>query len=281
MKKARFILLTLTIFLANSFLYAANITWTGGGGDGDWNNAANWSTNTVPTSTDVAIIDTRYTAVTINLSSDITVGSLATYGDNACTINMGSNDIDIIDDLIVGSTWNLVTPNANYSGNLVLEASSSATINCSLLHLTTYSNTPEKINIGANVSINATKVDLGDSTTGRASGVEFSGDGSITAGEVAVVGPKTVDDMISTTAGSTVNVSVPGLTNKTWTGATSSAWTTDSNWSPNGVPTSTDDVSIPSGITYSPIISSTVSIDNLEIATGASLEINGGSLSIT
>ena len=34
---------------------AANVSWTGKAGDGQWGTAGNWSTGTVPTSADVAL----------------------------------------------------------------------------------------------------------------------------------------------------------------------------------------------------------------------------------
>jgi hypothetical protein len=55
----------------------------------------------------------------------------------------------------------------------------------------------------------------------------------------------------------------------TWTGATSTDWNTASNWNPATVPTSTDNVIIPtSGITNFPVASS------LTIAAGSSLTLN-------
>ena len=73
------------------------------------------------------------------------------------------------------------------------------------------------------------------------------------------------------------------LAQKTWTGATSTAWATATNWSPSGVPTVADFVTIPIGTTNSPIITTAVSrTDNttviegtLTIASGGSVTVNG------
>ncbi len=55
----------------------------------------------------------------------------------------------------------------------------------------------------------------------------------------------------------------------TWTGATSTAWNTTTNWSPAAVPTSTDNVIIPStGITNFPVATS------LTIASGSTMTLN-------
>lgn len=63
---------------------------------------------------------------------------------------------------------------------------------------------------------------------------------------------------------------------KTWTGATSTAWNTSTNWSPAGAPASTDDVIIPSAPANQPVISGTITpvCKNLTINSGASLSIS-------
>ncbi len=57
---------------------------------------------------------------------------------------------------------------------------------------------------------------------------------------------------------------------KTWTGATSTAWNTSTNWTPVGVPAATDSVFIPSGGNQ-PTISSAVTLKNLQIGFSATL----------
>ncbi len=61
-------------------IWASNITWIGGT-DTNWSTAANWSTGTVPTSSDDVLIDSN---VTVNLTSTTTVRSL-TLGNSAGT----------------------------------------------------------------------------------------------------------------------------------------------------------------------------------------------------
>jgi len=63
-----------------------------------------------------------------------------------------------------------------------------------------------------------------------------------------------------------------------WTGTVSTSWTNGSNWSTGVVPTQGDDVTIPSGTPYSPVISSGYAYCyNLTIQSGATLTQNGTS----
>lgn len=65
---------------------------------------------------------------------------------------------------------------------------------------------------------------------------------------------------------------------KTWTGATSTDWHTDTNWSPVGVPTEDDDVIIPDAIN-DPVITESLdaSTSNLTIYNNGHLTNNSGS----
>ncbi|MCK9270588.1 MAG: T9SS type A sorting domain-containing protein, partial [Bacteroidales bacterium] len=66
---------------------------------------------------------------------------------------------------------------------------------------------------------------------------------------------------------------------KTWTGASSTAWNTAGNWSPVGVPTAANNVTIPSAPANQPLISgtSTPVCNNLTVNAGATLTISGTS----
>ncbi|MBK6964716.1 MAG: hypothetical protein IPH20_12440 [Bacteroidales bacterium] len=65
---------------------------------------------------------------------------------------------------------------------------------------------------------------------------------------------------------------------KTWTGTTSTAWSTSTNWSPAGAPTAADNVTIPSAPSNQPLLSGTTGVcNNLTINAGASLTISGTS----
>jgi uncharacterized delta-60 repeat protein len=67
-----------------------------------------------------------------------------------------------------------------------------------------------------------------------------------------------------------------------WTGATSNAWNTASNWSTNAVPSSTSSPIIPNvGANFYPTISTAVELSSINVQSGANLTIaSGGSLSL-
>jgi len=69
----------------------------------------------------------------------------------------------------------------------------------------------------------------------------------------------------------------------TWTGATSTAWALGSNWSGGVVPSATDDVTIPAGLTNYPVVSTAApTARTVTVSTGASLAVaNGGTLTLT
>lgn len=73
-----------------------------------------------------------------------------------------------------------------------------------------------------------------------------------------------------------VTLSVSGT--DTWSGGTSTAWSTATNWSCGSIPTASTDVLIPSGTSFSPQVDITSAIcNNITINTGASLSFVAGS----
>jgi hypothetical protein len=68
-------------------------------------------------------------------------------------------------------------------------------------------------------------------------------------------------------------------TGKTWNGSISNSWYQDpGNWTPAGTPTATDDVTIPAGTPFSPVIGGNLEFEtnNLTIDMGASLTLDFG-----
>jgi len=76
-------------------------------------------------------------------------------------------------------------------------------------------------------------------------------------------------------------VPTPDANAITWTGNVSADWGTVGNWSPNRVPTATDNVTIPNGRPNQPNVTSAQQANNLTLTSGASLSTApGGVLSL-
>ena len=67
---------------------------------------------------------------------------------------------------------------------------------------------------------------------------------------------------------------------RTWTGATSNVWTLASNWAPAIAPSPSDSIFIPVVSTF-PVITVSTSVGGLTIASGATLTLSGGSVTLT
>jgi hypothetical protein len=129
---------------ATSALAQCTDAWTGGGGDGDWNNPVNWSTGAVPGSSDTACIETSGAAV-----------SMATGGDGILNLTLGSTDSLT---LPAGNNQNLNiggTSIAN-SGQIILPGSQTATLYIS-------SNSTTTLSGGGTVTLNS---DVNDGISG-------------------------------------------------------------------------------------------------------------------
>ena len=87
------------LFLFSLELDAANITWTNGSGDNNWNTLANWSTGAIPGSGDVAIFDGTSTA-DCNINANVDVAGISINSgysgiitqNSGITITIGSSD---------------------------------------------------------------------------------------------------------------------------------------------------------------------------------------------
>jgi len=78
-----------------------------------------------------------------------------------------------------------------------------------------------------------------------------------------------------------VNGSVSVICNtNTWTGATSSVWNLGSNWCSGTAPTSGADIILPTGTTNQPSLAANTEIGNIDIASGAILDLGGYELTI-
>ena len=111
-----------------------------------------------------------------------------------------------------------------------------------------------------------------------------SGTGTFTTATLSSSGSSNVVNItaIAFTATSSCTYSLSVSTStfssaKTWNGVTSTDWYTSSNWSPSGVPTSSDDIIIPSGTPHACIVtdcSTNAYCKNLTVALGATFTCN-------
>jgi hypothetical protein len=70
------------------------------------------------------------------------------------------------------------------------------------------------------------------------------------------------------------------LSSNIWTGTTSTAWSTTSNWS-CGIPLSGDSIEIPGGLTNYPVLDGSKTIGNVILADGATINLNNAILSVS
>lgn len=66
-----------------------------------------------------------------------------------------------------------------------------------------------------------------------------------------------------------------------WTGSADTDWNNPSNWSGSAVPTSNSKVVVQSAAPFSPVLRSGITINNLELQAGKTLDFSGTSLTIT
>ncbi len=88
---------------------------------------------------------------------------------------------------------------------------------------------------------------------------------------------------IGASGGPTITFTVRNSAPNVWDGSSSNAWETASNWSLNSVPTSSQHVVIPSGLTRYPFVTTlTAKCNSLAIESGgAGIVINNGTLTVT
>ncbi|MEO5890247.1 MAG: hypothetical protein ABIQ31_08340 [Ferruginibacter sp.] len=73
------------------------------------------------------------------------------------------------------------------------------------------------------------------------------------------------------------NTAIITVANDVWTGSNGTDWNDAANWC-GGIPTSTTDAIIPSGIANYPLINATANVRNITIATGAFLSMSGSGI---
>ncbi|MGB7213214.1 MAG: hypothetical protein WBC97_11395 [Gemmatimonadales bacterium] len=118
---------------------------------------------------------------------------------------------------------------------------------------------------------------------GTQSGITATTDatGTSTVAQWTLGGTAGTNTSTATLAGATGSpvtftaVSLPLGTTKTWNGSAGTAWATALSWSPTGVPTSTDNVYIPSSVP-APSLTASASVGGLSVESGATLSLGTG-----
>jgi hypothetical protein len=86
----------------------------------------------------------------------------------------------------------------------------------------------------------------------------------------------------ATATSNSIRMLVSGTSgSRTWTGSTSTDWFTGSNWCTGVVPSSTNSIVIPASLTNYPVLTGNVTAADLNIASGATLSLNGNELTLT
>jgi hypothetical protein len=126
--------------------------------------------------------------------------------------------------------------------------------------------------------------------TNPAGGTLFGGGPVVASGGIAIFTALSIDaagngyDLVTTSSGLTNATStafnvLPTGSLKTWTGEVGTDWSASANWSPVGVPTSADNVHIPSSATTFPVLTQDVGVLDLAIDPAATLNTDGFVLS--
>ncbi|MCR5289991.1 MAG: hypothetical protein K6E51_08380 [Treponema sp.] len=255
------------LFVYGACAFGAEYTkyyWTGST-SGNFDVAANWGDSGYPsTSSHSANVINAESGTTITLQNDVTIGELFIQGTNEVTIDLSGHTLSVGELILGDREWN-----GNNNGKLVLTGGGTVIItktfdctnvaDCSLTindaHCTIIGTYFFNTNSGS-LSIGGTGVLVLDGTCGYG---------------------YTDSDIFND---SSLTVISDSSTTNTWLGTTDTNWMEVANWSKGTIPgaDSTTSVIIPSGTTYSPVVSEplTGSIPNLYIKEGATLTVSGG-----
>lgn len=185
---------------------------------------------------------------TVTANSPITInGALNTTGNNTSLTINGSGTLNVNGEINISGNGTSVTNNGNLNINGEITVSGGGSNSFT--------------NNGSGSITGSGTVTLPSGTTvnqfGTVNGSTSSQGGTISSGTTNNLGNS-----------SSINP------NKTWNGSLTTDWNTAGNWTPNGVPMSTDNISIPPSLSRYPVFSG----DSLIIST---LNIQGGSVTIS
>ena len=238
------------------------------------------------TSTNISIVTAPTASISYNGSPYCSNAGIATVtlvgsgggeysAGNGLIFNSSTGDINL-----ASSTPGSYTVTYSVSSNgCSVSATTDITIDAAPSATISYGGSPYCLNTGtATVTLTG---DPGGSFSADAGVVINSSTGDVNL-NTSTPGNYTVTYTISTTNCGQFTATADLIINSgIWTGASNSDWTNPANWC-GGVPTGTTDIIIPSGLTNYPIIDGTYSINNIKLASGATLTLNSdGNLTIT
>ncbi|MBL0098121.1 MAG: hypothetical protein IPP46_17720 [Bacteroidetes bacterium] len=77
-----------------------------------------------------------------------------------------------------------------------------------------------------------------------------------------------------------VNTSAVAGVSYTWNGSSDSLWSNADNWTPSGLPTINDQITIPSSLSRYPVLDNAVTTSDMTLNSGSQLDMNGFSLTL-
>lgn len=211
-------------------------------------------------------------AIGIGTATDLPAGVTATWASNTITISgtpTASGTFNYSIPLTVPTTGGCASVNA--TGSITVNALPTPLVltGSSACASTTGSITSGTSDSGENYQLyDSSNTTLGSSVAGSGSGLSWSSI-AIGTGYYAVA----INSTTGCVSSNSNSVAVSTITDKTWVGSTSNAWSTAANWSCNSVPSSTDSIIISSG---APQLDT-----NFTLGSGGTLTLSGsGTLTI-
>ena len=238
--------------LGNTICAGVNVTFTATPTNGGANPSYQWKINGSNVGTNAATFSTS-SLVSGNIVSCVMTSNLACATGNPATSN--SITMTVNPNLPVSITIVSNQPGGSCSGNNVIFTATPANAGTS----PTYQ---WKLN-GGNVGANSATYSNSSLSNGDVVSCVLTSNAACTSGN-----PATSNSIIQSVTA-----------NGTWLGATSSDWSDALNWC-GGVPVLTSNIQIPSGTTFSPILSAAAECNNINISATAFVDLNNNELSV-
>lgn len=173
-----------------------------------------------------------------------------------------------------------VTIDTTINNPIITSPTAAVTVNATTQTITgTHPENGAEINAYADANNDGTA----DNTTSLGTAIVSGGAWSFSVNLTANTANNFVIEAKDIAGNTSADVDVPTITQTpsiTWTGALSSDWNNVGNWSLNALPIATSEVTVPAGITNYPTITSAITVNSINIASGASV-VTKDAVSIT